>query len=186
MRYSREHSEKTRRAILDAAARTFRERGAAGAGVDAVASSASVTSGAIYRQFRSKNDLFAAVVGEGMDRLVAGLSTMRDTHGSQWREHLVKHYVGASHVASAGSGCILPSLAIDVGRGDEDCRTAFDDGLERAVGVLAAPGQGEELSRDRALLLLASMLGSVILARATGDEDIRQALERALLAGDPT
>jgi len=185
MRYSDEHSRQTRRAIMDAAGRAFREQGRAGAGVDAVAAGAGVTSGALYRQFKSKEDLFAQVTQEGIGRLVNGLCAIRRDNGAQWLEALVRFYVGDAHVSSAGSGCLLPTLAVDVARADKQTKSAFRDGLALAVETMRSSGNEPGLSTEEALLFLAKLLGGVVLARATGDPSTRKALERAMLADLP-
>ncbi|NJO32900.1 MAG: helix-turn-helix transcriptional regulator [Rhodospirillales bacterium] len=68
MRYSKDHSDKTRDAVLTAAAVKFREDGFSGVGVNAIAASAQVTSGAIYSHFGSKDALFSEVVEGGRRR----------------------------------------------------------------------------------------------------------------------
>lgn len=52
----------TRRALLDAGARLFAERGIAGASVDAIAREAGRTSGALYDHFGSKDGLLFALL----------------------------------------------------------------------------------------------------------------------------
>jgi AcrR family transcriptional regulator len=52
----------TRTALLDAAARVFVERGFLGASVEAIVAEAGYTRGAFYSNFRSKEELFAALL----------------------------------------------------------------------------------------------------------------------------
>jgi AcrR family transcriptional regulator len=56
-----EHTEHTRRALIDAATRLFAERGYAETSIDEVAGAARVTRGALYHHFGSKQEIFAAV-----------------------------------------------------------------------------------------------------------------------------
>lgn len=58
---------KTRR-ILDAAAAVFARRGFNGARMDDVASEAGVSKGGLYLHFKSKDDLFDAIVGDVVSR----------------------------------------------------------------------------------------------------------------------
>ncbi len=60
----------TRERILDAAARIFAERGYRSATVEAIATAAGVTKGALYWSFESKSDLFFSLLDERVDRRV--------------------------------------------------------------------------------------------------------------------
>lgn len=59
-----ERSEATRGALLRAARPLFAQRGYAGVGTEEIVRAAGVTRGALYHQFRNKEDLFLAVVEE--------------------------------------------------------------------------------------------------------------------------
>lgn len=63
MRRSKEDSEQTRTAILDAAERMFCERGYAAATVEAISRAAGLTRGAFYWHFRDKGEVLAALHG---------------------------------------------------------------------------------------------------------------------------
>ena len=56
-----EHTEHTRRALIEAATRLFAERGYAETSIDEVAAGARVTRGALYHHFSGKQEIFGAV-----------------------------------------------------------------------------------------------------------------------------
>jgi len=64
----RADAERNRRRILDAARQVFADEGL-GVGVDAVARTAGVGVGTLYRRFPTKHDLLAAVIEDGVCRL---------------------------------------------------------------------------------------------------------------------
>ena len=58
----------TRRRILDAAASVFAEQGFHGASVDAICVAAGLTTGALYSNFKGKEELFLALYEERIER----------------------------------------------------------------------------------------------------------------------
>ena len=58
-----------RRAILDAAMQEFEAKGPDKASLRAIASAAGMTTGAIYSMFGGKDDLYAALLLESLERL---------------------------------------------------------------------------------------------------------------------
>ena len=57
MRYAKGHKDSSRERILNVAARKFRRRGIAGAGMTGIMAEAGLTNGAFYAHFDSKSDL---------------------------------------------------------------------------------------------------------------------------------
>ena len=70
-----ERQAQTRRALLDAAAEVFIERGLQGASTEAIAERAGFTRGAFYSNFSSKEELFAEVL---QDRVYAAYRAMAE------------------------------------------------------------------------------------------------------------
>ena len=70
-----ERQAQTRRALLDAAAAVFIERGLQGASVEAIARRAGFTRGAFYANFASKEELFAEVL---QDRVYSAYRAMAE------------------------------------------------------------------------------------------------------------
>jgi TetR/AcrR family transcriptional regulator, transcriptional repressor for nem operon len=103
---------------------------------------------------------------------------------------LIAAYLAPDHRDEMDTGCAAAALAGDVARepADSPIRAAFAAGLEHLVGVLgeAAP-EGAAGRRQEAVVLLATLVGAITLARATRGEAIgeemletaRRALEAA-------
>jgi AcrR family transcriptional regulator len=83
-----EQSETTRRALLDVARELFSERGYAGTATEEVVQRAGVTRGALYHQFRDKEDLFRAVYEEVerelTERMLAGMRSKLKRNAGAW------------------------------------------------------------------------------------------------------
>ena len=170
MATKQEQGEQSRRALIDAAAAEFRVTGYAGAGVDAIAKRAGLTSGAFYRHFASKSALFTVVVAEGLDQITRSLTLAQDESQGLWEHAFIDFYFGRPYRESVETGCVLPSLAAEIARADANARAAFAAGLETAARAFAHQFTAlpEDVAQDRALAILAVMTGGVTLARAVG------------------
>src|SRR5580698_257040 len=65
--------QQTREYLIEAAARVFAERGFHGASLDQVAAAAGFTKGAVYSNFKNKEDLFLALLEANRDREMEAL-----------------------------------------------------------------------------------------------------------------
>ena len=85
-----EQSEATRRRLLAVARELFAERGYAGTATEEVVQRAGVTRGALYHQFRDKEDLFRAVYGEVeyelAEKIVSGLRSRITAETNAWEQ----------------------------------------------------------------------------------------------------
>ncbi|HXQ62346.1 MAG TPA: TetR/AcrR family transcriptional regulator [Acidimicrobiales bacterium] len=66
--------QQTREYLLEAAARVFAERGFHGASLDQVAAAAGFTKGAVYSNFKNKEDLFLALLEASREREMDALN----------------------------------------------------------------------------------------------------------------
>lgn len=79
--------------ILSAAERLFHERSFSAVGVDEIAREAGITGGAIYRHFRSKDEILAALFIQAADEMLLRLGAALDDPREELR-HLVSVHVG--------------------------------------------------------------------------------------------
>jgi len=164
MRYPTDHKLKTRERLLDDAARHVKKFGLAGSGVDAIAASAGVTAGALYKHFAGKSDLFAAVVAAELQRTADRFAAVAPGGGAAARQALAA-YLSLAHVRQPDGGCPLPALTPEIARADDTVRQAFQVGLDDVhAQVEKFTGSG-----SRAWALIAACAGAVMLARAMPD-----------------
>ena len=184
-----EQKQQTRQRIVDAAGRGFRERGFDGLGVDGLARTAGVTSGAFYAHFDGKAAAFREAVAEGLAGLKTGVLYFQTEHARQWWPEFVRFYLSVKRTCELGDSCTLQSLSPEVARADAAAQAAFEAGLldvaRAVVEGPASPAAPRDL--DSAFAALASLIGAVTLARAVGSpalgEQIAAAAERTLLEG---
>lgn len=176
-----EQKERSRLAILESAAALLRERGIKASSVSDVMRGAGLTVGGFYGHFASKEGLFAEVIedvaGATWERLIAS------ARGASPRERamsVVRRYLSRTHRDSAEEGCLLPAALPEVARGGEPYRGALARELAGFVDSLAQLLGGGAAARERAIGLIALMVGSLSLARALagtplGDDFLRAA-----------
>lgn len=94
-----ERREVTRNELLDAAERVFARDGLGGASVEAIAEEAGYSHGAIYSNFKSKEDLFFVLVEERIDARLARVYEAADSELSSGHEPLeaARRFVSMLH-----------------------------------------------------------------------------------------
>ena len=165
----------TRARILDAAGKLFRERGIDGIGVVDLMKSAGLTHGAFYNHFESKSALASEAIEGVLKQTTCAWSEIADAGGDGGGfEAFIATYLSKPHRDDPGSGCLVAALSGDVGRQESSVRRAFTSGLRPMIDFLArhAAGRSGAAKRERALVTLATLVGTVLIARAVDDENL--------------
>ncbi|APR87027.1 Transcriptional regulator, TetR family protein [Minicystis rosea] len=173
MRYPADQKAQSREKLVQGSASLAKKEGFAGSGVDALARAAGVTSGAFYRHFEGKADLLAAIVEAELDATRARFSVIEP----RVEEQLflaVDAYLSLAHVRHPESGCMLPSLSVEIARAPVETRTVF----ERALGELLALLTDKIGDPSAASALLTQCVGAVMIARSLATD----AAKREVLA----
>ena len=80
------------RQILDAAAALFYEKGFHGVGVDQIGERVGISGPALYRHFRGKDEILAALFNEALEELISATAAVyTDPHRDL--ERLIRHHV---------------------------------------------------------------------------------------------
>jgi TetR/AcrR family transcriptional regulator, transcriptional repressor for nem operon len=182
MRYSKEHKAQAKAAIAREAGRTLKESGFHAVGVDALAASADVTSGALYSNFASKEAVLEEVVATQLGVEFAGLADQEPAERRRMLGEVLRLYLSEQHREDPGHGCVMPSLSADVARAGEPVREAYRRRMIDVIATLtpAMPGAPEE-QEHQAWALLASIVGAITIARALPAGDQAQAVLDAVL-----
>jgi TetR/AcrR family transcriptional repressor of nem operon len=184
MRYAKDHKAETKRRILTAAARLFRECGYDGVGVDAIMAEAGLTAGGFYAHFPSKRVLFdeaLATASEAGGMAQAQAAAKRAEVDEAARLRLtIKSYLSRQHRDQIADGCPLPALTPDAARGGEASRENYERQLLQYVNRLEALlPESAAARRDTALALMAQCVGGLMLARAVNDEQLSDRILKA-------
>jgi TetR/AcrR family transcriptional repressor of nem operon len=183
-RVSRAEAERHRQEVIDHTARLIREKGAEQVSVPRAMAAAGLTHGGFYRHFASKDDLVAQALTaafterrEAMERLADREEDGPAGENRTPRAEFLARYLSVLHRDHPGQGCAAAALAADAARAEPGAplRTAFTAGLRDLVdGFQRLP---DPAGREAALADLSTMVGALMLARASDD----QALSAELL-----
>ncbi|MFD8817923.1 TetR/AcrR family transcriptional regulator [Streptomyces sp. NPDC059627] len=183
MRYSKEHKAQAKAAIVREAGRTLKESGFHAVGVDALAASAQVTSGALYSNFANKEAILEEVVAAQLGIEFAGLADQEPAERRRMLGEILRLYLSDLHREDPGHGCVMPSLSTDVARAGDPVREAYRRRMVEVIALLAPAMHGTQEEREQqAWTLLASIVGAITLARALPSGDHAQAVLDAVLA----
>jgi TetR/AcrR family transcriptional regulator, transcriptional repressor for nem operon len=183
VRYSKGHKAQAKAAIVREAGRALKENGFHGVGVDGLAASAQVTSGALYSNFASKEAVLEEVVATQLGIEFAGLADQEPAERRRMLGEILRLYVSDLHREDPGHGCVMPSLSADVARAGGSVREAYRRRMVDVIANLAPAMRGtQEEQEQQAWTLVASIVGAITIARALPSGDQAQAVLDAVLA----
>jgi TetR/AcrR family transcriptional repressor of nem operon len=192
MRYVKGHGLQTRSRIVESASYGLRQSGADGMSVVDLMKLVGLTHGGFYAHFDSREALFIEAFALAMDQTVADWQQLFEALPIEKRfDALVDGYLSARHRDDRARGCVLPALGADIARSSPKVRQNFARKFEEMIDSVAllfpeeAPGEARQIATST----LATMLGSIVLARASGDktlsDDILEAGRQALRDQSP-
>ena len=111
-RVTQEHLDARRRQILDAARRCFVKNGFHATSMQDVLTEADLSAGAVYRYFRSKEEIIAAIADEALTALTASVADVLDTDPLPSLEDVVGRILAV--VGRLDAGQELANLAVQV------------------------------------------------------------------------
>src|SRR5882724_10630048 len=183
MRYSREHKQETHARIVKKASVRLREKGAHGVGVADLMKEAGLTHGGFYAHFDSREALVIEAFGYAMDRSTERWRKIAEqTPPEQRLAMIVDTYLTPAHRDDPGHGCAVPALSAEIARESAKTRKAFAGKLEQMIDMMAdqLPDLPRKAARKQAAAALATMMGTVVLARVAGSGEFS---EEILAAG---
>ena len=191
MRYSREHKLETHARIVKRASVRLREKGAHGIGVADLMKDAGLTHGGFYAHFDSREALVIEAFAYAMDRSTERWRKLGEqTPPDKRLAAIVDSYLTPIHRDDPGHGCAVPALGAEIARESPKTRRAFAAKLEQMIDMMAdqIPDLPRKAARKQAVATLATMMGTLVLARIAGtgefsDEILSAGREAALGRG---
>jgi AcrR family transcriptional regulator len=176
--------EATHERIVETAARAIRRSGYGGTGVADIMKEAGLTHGGFYAHFDSREAMLAEAAdragANGMDVLARVAATAPPKKAL---EAMLRAYLSKEHVEGMDSGCAIAALGSEMPRQAPKVRRAATRRIKEMIDLVArqSPDWGQPGAHERALVTVATALGTLVLARAVDDPKLSDALREAAL-----
>ena len=170
--------------IVSVAARAIRRSGYGGTGVADIMKEAGLTHGAFYAHFPSRE----AMLAEAADRAcaesaAAAADVVARVPAEQALATMLQAYLSSEHAANAEAGCPLAALGSETARQAPEVRRVTTRHIKAMIDLLArqSPDWGQPAAHERAMLTIAAMVGSLVLARAVDEPALSDSLRETAL-----
>jgi TetR/AcrR family transcriptional regulator, transcriptional repressor for nem operon len=170
--------------IVQAAARAIRRSGYDGTGVADIMKEAGLTHGAFYAHFESREAMLAEAADRaGAESNALAASVMAAVPPEQALQALMQTYLSKEHLAGIETGCPVSALGSEMPRQSPEVRRAATRRIKEMIDLVArqSPDWGQPGAHERALVMVATMVGTLMLARAVDDPALSDSLCSAAL-----
>lgn len=170
--------------IVQAAARAIRRSGYDGTGVADIMKEAGLTHGAFYAHFESREAMLAKAADRaGAESNAFAASVISAAPPERSLRALIQAYLSKDHLAAIETGCPVSALGSEMPRQSPQVRRAATSRIKEMIDLVArqAPDWGQPGAHERALVTVATMVGTLMLARAVDDPALSESLCNAAL-----
>ncbi|BDT66876.1 hypothetical protein os1_10410 [Comamonadaceae bacterium OS-1] len=170
--------------IVSAAARAIRRSGYGGTGVADIMQEAGLTHGAFYAHFASREAMLAEAAGRACAESAAvAAEVAASAPPAQALASMLQAYLSREHLAQVELGCPLVALGSETARQAPEVRQVTTRHIKAMVDLVARqlPDWGQPEAHEQALVTVATMVGSLLLARAVDEPALADSLCAAAL-----
>ncbi|SIO72907.1 transcriptional regulator, TetR family [Burkholderia sp. GAS332] len=164
--------------IVEVAARAIRRSGYDGTGVADIMKEAGLTHGGFYAHFPSREALLVEAADRaGADAVELFEQIAASAPPEQALTSMVRAYLSREHFEDIETGCPVSALGSEMPRQAPAVRRAATRRIKEMVDLIARqlPDWGQPGSHEQALLTAATMVGTMVLARAVDDPKLSDA-----------
>jgi TetR/AcrR family transcriptional repressor of nem operon len=186
MPYPAGHRARVKKNIINSARKLFNRHGFENVSLHQIMSGAGLTHGGFYSYFKSKSDLYSAVLGcfftdpewkscwEGVHVDLSSVDV-----GPQ----IVRAYLSRQHFEDVENSCPMVALPTDVARSDVRAKRAFETVFKAMVSVLERSlAQNGRRRRTTAQAIAALSIGGMVVARTMIDRGLADQLRADCIA----
>jgi len=174
--------EITHARIVETAARAIRRSGYDGTGVADIMKEAGLTHGGFYAHFSSRDAMLAEAADRaGEETAAIAKNIFAKAPQDQALQALMNAYLSNEHIANIESGCSLAALGSEMPRQAPEVRNASTCRIKEMVALIEGRLSEQPNAREEALVLVSTMVGTLLLARAVDDPELSEAFRQAAL-----
>lgn len=174
--------EVTHTRIVETAARAIRRSGYDGTGVADIMKEAGLTHGGFYAHFPSRDAMLAEAADRaGADTIAIAEHIFAEVPQDQALQALMHAYLSNEHTANIENGCALAALGSEMPRQAPEVRKASTRRIKEMINLIESRLPGQSNARDEALVMVSTMVGALLLARAVDDQELCDAFRQAAL-----
>jgi AcrR family transcriptional regulator len=176
--------EITHERIVEVAARAIRRSGYDGTGVADIMKEAGLTHGGFYAHFPSREALLAEAADRaGSEAVALSEQIAASVPPEQALPSMVRAYLSKEHREAIETGCPVSALGSEMPRQAPVVRRAATRRIKEMIDVVARqlPDWGQPGAHEQALMTVATMVGTMVLARAVDDPKLSDSFLEAAL-----
>jgi len=175
--------EITHTRIVETAARAIRRSGYDGTGVADIMKDAGLTHGGFYAHFASRDAMLAEAADHaGEETIAIAKRIFAEVPGDQGLQALMQVYLSNEHMANIETGCSFAALGSEMPRQAPEVRKASTCRIKEMIALIKSRLSGQQADKDeKALVMLSTMVGTLLLARAVKDPELSEAFRQAAL-----
>jgi TetR/AcrR family transcriptional regulator, transcriptional repressor for nem operon len=171
MGHSKASKANTHARLVETAAARFKEHGVDGISLADLMHDLKLTHGGFYKHFASRDELVAEALKLALEQSGQAMREQLFDGDKPTLARFVDFYLDEAHREGRADGCAVAALAGDAARKGAEVQAQFRKSIERNVETLSEvldKGDSRE-SRETALMILSSLYGALMMARAVGD-----------------
>lgn len=176
--------EKSHERIVEVTSRAIRRNGYAGTGIADLMKEAGLTHGGFYSHFASREALLAEAADRaGAEAVASAASIAALAPAGQALALMIQAYLSDMHIQGVEFGCPIAALGSEMPRQAPEVRQAATRRIKEMIDLFArqSPEWGQAGAHEDALVTVATMVGTLLLARAVDDPKLSQGFIDATL-----
>lgn len=176
--------EITHTRIVETAAKAIRRSGYSGTGVADIMKEAGLTHGGFYAHFASRDEMLAEAASHaGAETIAVTEQLFANVPKEQRLWTLMNVYLSDEHTANIEMGCSFAALGSEMHRQAPEVRAASTQKIKEMIALVEAElsEQSPANARQDAMMIVSSMVGTLMLARAVDDKELSVALRQSAL-----